>query len=54
MESGYDTDHKYGPFVQNGAEDEEFYNMDEAAPEAPIEVVPVLEGGETGTWLWLK
>ena len=53
MEAGYDTDHQCGPFVQNGVKDEEFYNMDEAAPEAPIEVVPVLGGG-TGMWLWLK
>jgi len=45
MEAGYDTDHQCGPFVQNGVEDEEFYNMDEAAPEAPIEAVPVLEEG---------
>ena len=48
MEAGYDTDHQCGPFVQNGVEDEEFYNMDEAAPEAPIEAVPVLEEGGDG------
>ena len=48
MEDGYDSDHQRGPFIQDGVADEAYHNMDEVAPEAPIEAIPVPdeEGGE--------
>jgi len=47
IEEGYNSGHQCGPFVQDGVKDEEFHNMDEVAPDAPIEEVPVLE-----EWGW--
>ena len=49
MEDGYNSDNQRGPFIQDGVVDEAFYNMDEVAPEAPIEAEPVVgdDGGET-------
>ena len=48
MEDGYDSDHQRGPFMQGGVAEEAYHNMDEVAPEAPIEAIPVAdeEGGE--------
>lgn len=54
MEEGYDSDHQCGPFIENGVDNEEFYNMDEASPEAPIEAVPALDEGGMKTRLQLK
>ena len=45
VEEGYDSDNQCGPFIADGADNEEFYNMDEATPEAPIEAVPALDEG---------
>ena len=45
MGEGYDSDHQCSPFVQDGVENEEFHSMDEVAPEAPIEALPVLNEG---------
>ena len=48
MEAGYDSDHQRGPFMQDGVAEEAYHNMDEIAPDAPIEGIPVSdeEGGE--------
>lgn len=48
MEDGYDSDHQCGSFIQYGVVEEAYHNMDEVAPEAPIEAIPVVGdvGGE--------
>ena len=48
MEAGYDSDHQRGPFIQDGVAEEAYHNMDEVAPEDPIEAIPVVGdvGGE--------
>ena len=42
MADGYDSDNQRGPFIQDGVADEVYHNMDEVAPEAPIEAIPVV------------
>ena len=49
MAEGYDSDGQCGPFIENGATDDEFYSMDEDVPEDPVVAVisPEDEGGES-------